>query len=130
MFVRGRDAYTGADLGRPGLSIALKLSANWRNQYVFKGEAGCMWRVRVGFIDTRQIHRVDDAQTMADKRSEFEVRSPNSQQLFRSTRSRICDLARNAQGDAIHVLHSFIVMKQRQGCSPEKYQVQKRTTSN
>jgi hypothetical protein len=50
VFVRGRDAYTAADLGRPGLSIALKLSANWRNQYVFKGEAGCMWPCARGLL--------------------------------------------------------------------------------
>lgn len=52
MCVRGRDAYTGADLERAWPIDRIKLPAKERNQYVFKGEAGCMWRMRVGFIDT------------------------------------------------------------------------------
>lgn len=50
--VRGRDAYTGADLERAWPIDRIKLPVKERNQYVFKGEAGCMWRMRVGFIDT------------------------------------------------------------------------------
>lgn len=50
--VRGRDAYTGADLERAWPIDCIKLPVKDRNQYVFKDEAGCMWRMRVGFIDT------------------------------------------------------------------------------
>lgn len=50
--VRRRDAYTGADLERAWPIDGIKLPVKERNQYVFKGEAGCMWRMRAGFIDT------------------------------------------------------------------------------
>lgn len=50
--VRGRDAYTGADLERAPEIDHVKLPAKERNQYVFKGEADCLWCMRVGFIDT------------------------------------------------------------------------------
>lgn len=50
--VRGRDSYTGADLERACPIDRIKLPVKERNQYVFKDEAGCMWLMRVGFIDT------------------------------------------------------------------------------
>lgn len=50
--VRGRDAYTSADLERAWPIDRIKLPVKERNQYVFKDEAGCMWCMRVGFIDT------------------------------------------------------------------------------
>lgn len=52
MCVRGRDAYTGADLERAPAIDRVKLPVKERNQYVFKGEAGCMRCMRVGSIDT------------------------------------------------------------------------------
>lgn len=58
MCVRGRDAYAGADLERAPEINHVKLPAKERNQYVFKGEAGCLWCMRVAFIDTaRGIRR-------------------------------------------------------------------------
>lgn len=39
-----RDAHAGADLERAGPIDGIKLPVKERNQYVFKGEAGCMWR--------------------------------------------------------------------------------------
>lgn len=52
MCVRGRDAPTGADLERARPIDRIKLPVKDRNQYVFKSEAGCMWCMRVGFIDS------------------------------------------------------------------------------
>lgn len=72
MCVRGRDAYTGADLERAWLIDRIKLPAKERNQYVFKGEAGCMWCMRVGFIDTAR--RVQREAVPEKERSHFEVK--------------------------------------------------------
>lgn len=72
MCVRGRDAYTGADLERAWPIDRIKLPAKERNQYVFKGEAGCMWRMRVGFIDTAR--RVQWKAVPEKERSHFEVK--------------------------------------------------------
>lgn len=58
MCVRGRDAYTGADLERAWPIDHIKLPAKVKNQYVFKGEASYLWCMSVGFIDTaRRVQR-------------------------------------------------------------------------
>lgn len=58
MCVRGRDAYTGADLERAWPIDHIKLPVKEKNQYVFKGVAGYLWCMRVGFIDTaRRVQR-------------------------------------------------------------------------
>lgn len=73
MCVRGRDAYTGADLERAWPIDRIKLPVKEKNQYVFKGEAGCMWCMRVGFIDTaRRVQR--KAAPEKEQESHFEVK--------------------------------------------------------
>ena len=89
MCVRGRDAYTGADLERAWPIDRIKLPAKERNQYVFKGEAGCMWCVRVGFIDTAR--RVQREAVPEKERSHFEVKCFHFQYLS----TKIWTLVRN-----------------------------------
>lgn len=71
MCVIRRDPYTGTDLERAWTIDRIKLPVKERNQYVFKGKAGCMWRMRVGFIDTA---RCIQGEAVPEKESHFEVK--------------------------------------------------------
>lgn len=80
MRVVRRDPYTGADLERAWTINHIKLPVKGRNQYVFKGKAGYMWRMRVGFIDaTRRIQ----GEAVPEKESHFEVKWSHFQYFYK-----------------------------------------------
>lgn len=71
MCVRGRDPYTGTDLEMAWTIDGIKLPVKERNQYVFKGEAGRLWCMRVGFIDTARCVRRSWKRTITWIRSTY-----------------------------------------------------------
>jgi len=80
MCVRGRDAYTGADLERAPTIDRIKLPAKERKINMFlKAKRGCMWCMRVGLIDTAR--RVQREAVPEKGLSHFEVKGFHFQYL-------------------------------------------------